>query len=526
MRLSAAIFLLVLAFAPAPARASDASSFFSKHAQYVGWQGTEQPPVSWTASGTRTNGRATDTFGEKRLGIAYRDTLSAAGGRVSENTGFTGSVLWKSDPNGYTATQHGPPAQIAYDANLIRSEGLAAVAGATIAGDGQAHGVPAVIVHVSPPGGLPMDVYGDPATGAILQAVIDPNGASRTVMDIQAYAQFAPGKKAVSAWTLGSMRYELSSIAAAAVASADLAPSPPSAVWQFGSGTVPLQLFDLAAHQYSPRVSLTVNGVPGIFVLDTGTPSIIVFDDFARRAGIAPIEAADFSPFSGNPRYEGYGMVNALAAGNSVLQHVLVERISQPDATLAGYVGYDFLAGTIADVNLSTSSMQLYDPAKIQPSPGAGAYAFPIDLTSRRPVIATHLSGKAIGFPYFSTGEPFFMMLSQVLRDNGSVSATDVSNVSQSARIGLVSFFGPEYSSDAMQITYSDFTGANGSGTCVMLHSTKIGPYTYQNPPLCFVGSGVFGDKGGAIGLDFLRHFDWTVDYPDAEFVLTPNSLQ
>jgi len=208
------------------------------------------------------------------------------------------------------------------------------------------------------------------------------------------------------------------------------------------------------------------------------------------------------------------------------LQNVLVDRISEPDAKIAGYIGYDFLAGAIAEVDPSKSSMQLYDPAKMQPVVGAGAYAFPIDLTTRRPVIATHLSGKAVGFPYFSTGEPFFMLLSQTLRDNGSVSASDVSTQSENPRTGSVGFAGAEWEDNPMHIAYADYTGATGSGMCVLLHSTMIGPYTYQSPPLCFVGSGVFGNEGGAIGLDFLRHFDWTIDYPDSEFVLTPNSMQ
>ena len=80
--------------------------------------------------------------------------------------------------------------------------------------------------------------------------------------------------------------------------------------------------------------------------------------------------------------------------------------------------------------------------------------------------------------------------------------------------------------SDPVQLGYSDYTGAFGVGNCVLLHEALIGPYRYQSPPLCFIGSGVFGEDGGAIGNDFLRHFDWTIDYPDAKFVLTPNSLQ
>ena len=53
--------------------------------------------------------------------------------------------------------------------------------------------------------------------------------------------------------------------------------------------------------------------------------------------------------------------------------------------------------------------------------------------------------------------------------------------------------------SSSMQMGYSDYTGATGYATCVLLHQALIGPYRYQSPPLCFVGSGVFSDNGGAI---------------------------
>lgn len=77
-----------------------------------------------------------------------------------------------------------------------------------------------------------------------------------------------------------------------------------------------------------------------------------------------------------------------------------------------------------------------------------------------------------------------------------------------------------------MHIADSDYMGATGAGNCVLLHQVLIGPYKYQSQPLCFVGSGVFSQNGGAIGDDFLSHFHWTIDYPDTKFVLTPNNLQ
>jgi hypothetical protein len=135
------------------------------------------------------------------------------------------------------------------------------------------------------------------------------------------------------------------------------------------------------------------------------------------------------------------------------------------------------------------------------------------------------LSDNAYGFPYFSTGEPFFMYLSQRLRENGAVLASDLSTEHLNPTHGTSGFFGTMIESDPVQIAYSNYTGAYGSGNCVLLNQVLIGPYKYQSPPLCFVGSGVFGEDGGEIGNDFLRHFDWTIDYPDGKFVLTPNNL-
>jgi hypothetical protein len=372
-----------------------------------------------------------------------------------------------------------------------------------------------------------MDIYEDPNSGAFLQAIIDPNGPARTVVSIDAYTDVVPGKKAVTQWTVGSTQYTFTSISAAHIADAELAAPQPTATWTYGDQTVPVDLFDLSAgtHRYQPRVNVTVNGITGVFVLDTGTQSIVLFGDFASRAGVTAFGGADFSPFAGNSRYLGYGLAQTLTAGNSTLHNVMIERIADPDNRIAGLLGYDFYAAVIAEIDLSSRSMQLYNPASIQPAVAPGAFAFPIDLTAHRPVIGMRLSGTAYGFPYFSTGEPYFMLLSQRLRETGAVSASDLSTEHFNPRAGSRGFYGTMIESDPVQLGYSDYTGAYGVGNCVLLNQALIGPYVYQSPPLCFVGSGVFGESGGAIGNDFLRHFDWTIDYPDAKFVLTPNNL-
>src|SRR5438105_808861 len=106
---------------------NDASALFAKHAQYAGWKAGDPGIQGWSASGTRTNGKVVDAFSEKRSGVAYKDTLTAASGHVSEQMGFSGTMVWESNPNGYVVKQAGIPAQVAYDLNLIRGETLSAI---------------------------------------------------------------------------------------------------------------------------------------------------------------------------------------------------------------------------------------------------------------------------------------------------------------------------------------------------------------------------------------------------------------
>ena len=55
------------------------------------------------------------------------------------------------------------------------------------------------------------------------------------------------------------------------------------------------------------------------------------------------------------------------------------------------------------------------------------------------------------------------------------------------------------------------------------LNEIQIGPYRYQKALSCFAANDAFGIDGGLLGFDFLRHFNWTFDYPHNRVVLTPN---
>ena len=46
----------------------------------------------------------------------------------------------------------------------------------------------------------------------------------------------------------------------------------------------------------------------------------------------------------------------------------MIERIADPDNRIAGLLGYDFYAGIIAEIDLSTRRMQIFNPANMQPA--------------------------------------------------------------------------------------------------------------------------------------------------------------
>ena len=77
---------------------------------------------------------------------------------------------------------------------------------------------------------------------------------------------------------------------------------------------------------------------------------------------------------------------------------------------------------------------------------------------------------------------------------------------------------------DHVEVTGVDGTGEH-SLPCARLQQVLVGPYRYENSPVCFGNASFFGPNGGLVGFDFLRHFNWTFDYPESKLVLTPNGV-
>ena len=140
----------------------------------------------------------------------------------------------------------------------------------------------------------------------------------------------------------------------------------------------------------------------------------------------------------------------------------------------------------------------------------AGAYAFPVNLAEFVPEIPLNVRG-VMTHPIFDTGNSSFVTLSEDLRTSGKIVAlTDAMRVNNQMMEYQFTFYGVDGPTPYPE-------------KCSRLTELQIGPYKYQNVETCFALPQVFGRDGGLIGFDFLKHFNWTFDYPESKLVLTPN---
>jgi hypothetical protein len=505
---------------PGGATAQDAGSILARHQAFAKWSASDSGMTSWHLSGTRRNGAAVDSFDEYRHGLVFRDALATKQG-VSDETGFTGRYVWHADANGYWNVVLGRAAQTAIDWLLVRSEALNGLP-SQLAGNADVAGHRCDIVRVQPAGVVPMDLYEDAQTGAFLKVVVAPGAPDSTTFDDIAYTTTSSGRQILSSWTVAGSRYVISNASVQTIANSDLLPSPSAPNWTYSSSPVSITQTAVNYNERVVRVHVSVNGHVGTFVLGTDAPSIILFDPFAAQAGVENLGTSDFSPYLGNKQYEGYARARELKVGDATLHNVVVQRINAPNSKLDGVLGYDFFAGAIVDVNLQASQLKIEDPVTTTVTPASSDYAFPIDLTDHTPVISMTLPSGAVAHPAFASDLSGFMLLSQALRDSGKINGDPVSN-DRNAAIGGYGASGAPIEVTLANFGFVAWNGVASTGRCISVPQMSVGPYTYENPPVCMGSASIFGNNGGQIGMDFLRHFNWVVDYPHQRFVLSPS---
>ena len=512
-----AAFALVLAL-PFAARADGgAEQVLAQHASYVGWRDGDGTLTSARVTVERTMPTpAPDATPDPlaptsaRTLTVRRGTLfrSSANGRIDAQDGFTGSRFWRSNENGFTVPLKGRALRQALTANLIRAEAFAGVPAVERPGttfDGKA----VAVIRLTPAGGAPADLFLERASGALAGYTVDPDDApERWTVHVVSYAEFAPGKRYVSAWHYGDAHAPWRVTAFAPnvpVTDADLHPPAPRATWTFGEPrTIPMDVV-LATPKYgsgnyrSVRFDAVVNGHIGRFLFDSGAGAILLSDDFARAAGVKDVARSAYSGVNGRAVRATVGTVDTFAVGGNTLHDVTVTHGGGLSAGLDGIVGYDMLAGAIVDVDLDGKTITLLDPAHYDVRVERGAYAFPVDLSEFHAGVSVTLENNVLSSVWLDTGDDFFVILPHALGQ----------------RI------------PALPSAEVLFSGVDGVGseiaTCSRFNEMLVGPYRYQQALSCFAPNGAFGSDGGLIGFDFLRHFNGTFDYPDGTVVLTPN---
>ena len=181
-------------------------------------------------------------------------------------------------------------------------------------------------------------------------------------------------------------------------------------------------------------------------------------------------------------------MVKDITIGKNILHNVRVKvSDSPPFGPFDGIIGLAILANAIVDVDLNDKTLRILDPAKFDVSVGKGAYAFDVDMSSLHAAVPAIINGKVAAEPYIDTGNYYGVVLSAALHDSGEVRTVP----------------------------------GNGPLGFPRINEIQVGPYRYQSVPTSFMNG--FGHRGGLLGYDFLKHFNWTFDLPQNKFVLTPN---
>jgi predicted aspartyl protease len=262
----------------------------------------------------------------------------------------------------------------------------------------------------------------------------------------------------------------------------------------------------------SLHVRASIGGQVGTFLLDSGASAVIVYRPYADKLKMTTLGRTGFRGVNGGGVAARFMRLNdpIVVGKNSLSNLIVISADGEFAAGIDGILGYDFLAGGLIDVDTANQTIRILDPSTREPAVGPGAYAFTVNLASRQPEIAIKASGvptRAI----FDTGASVLAVLSDDLQSSGRlVSLNDTINIGGVAVEYQIPFYGVD-------------GPAQFPAKCSRLGQLDVGPYKYQNVETCFALGSVFGRDGGLIGFDFLKHFNWTFDYPESKFVLTPN---
>jgi hypothetical protein len=494
-----------------PAAAQDeGTALLAKHRQFVGWRfddGTFRDMRLTIARTTIEKREGTEvtvagTTTQSRSGARYHSVSTRPESPAQSESGFDGQIFWAANVNGYLSASApmSRPSRINFALNDLYDEAVSLLP-AVLRPPAKIRDEDVAVIRVSSDLALPVDLYID-AAGAYRRAVIDPDAKVPLTIEIDAYLEALPGKKIIGKYRIGASSYEVTKAEPnVGITLADLRPPSPYPTWTFAGDVVPFTTAISGRGGRAVIVNATLDGHEGRFILDSGASNILLFSPFATTLDSEKVGSSAYTGINGRRTASDLVRIKELKVGGSVLHNVVVQ--TTPLGGLGGtdgLLGYDLLATAIVEVDLKTQKLTINDPKTYIPVPGEHAASFPVDS---RPFTQVQLPEGAQATAILDTGNNYGVMLSDTLRSSGRLVA--------------------------LQTSAQRFSGADGSGDsallCVRISRMIVGPYPYENASTCFGSSAAFGAAGGLIGFDFLRHFNWTFDYPHRRFILTPNGM-
>ncbi len=527
---------IALSQAPA-ARASDAASLLSLHANYAGWHFGAYSTLVIKGEAIDSAGRSVGHWRTLEIGAAYRTQSANVPGMLGDS-GFTGRVFWSTDANGFTRPNYSDYQSFEISKFVLFNEGTSLLSG-TSEGDVGANGTSYPVVRVTPENGDPIDLAVDPSTGAYVQAVIDPGGPYERTYDILGYTEFAPGKRYVSKYRVNGAAATNTVTQVQAnvpVDSVDLHPPAATAYWTFGSA----QPVRVRMTQYAAIVQATINGVSGNFIIDTGASDIVLSSDFASRAHVNTGEAVNIEGLLG-PLHAGLAHV-AMTIGDSTLNNVLVAvggRDYTANAnefhdelgtiTVNGLIGYPLFGAAVVTLNTSDRTLTIEDPQQAVVDQTSG-WAAHVDLADDQPMIPVLVEHRAPINALLDSGNSAFVAISQGAVDRNHIailgSAGTMPNVAVNVA-GINPITDPNSGVEMQNYMAShemirDITGQEEIDPCSTISSIALGPINYESTTAC-VSQHMAGDWL-ILGYPFLENFDLTFDYPQGILLFKPHT--
>lgn len=506
MRLLGLLFAACILAAPLAARADDAQALLAKHKAFVGWQLGDGSITSLQLTGDMTYQKdgATKTYGtvkEWRNGIAHRTVLDSENG--GGDYGFTGRVFWESNENGFTHPIVGDPQKVLIAQDLLFNEAISMMTGTT-KGSSNVNGTPCTIVQVQTPASMPLNVCID-ATGAVLQAMIDPGGAHEETIDVLGYADALPGRKIISKWQYVGSKYTHAWTKIKAngyVSDTILHPPAQTATWTFAAGQAFPFSFKDGDNDKGFYIDATFNGVRGHFLLDTGAAGIFLNKSFAARAGMKPVRSASAYGIGGSTKTQ-VGTVDSLQVGGNTLKNVIVTSLSYDNDGFDGAIGYDLFGGAIVELNLDDQQITLFDPSSMHLD-SSGGILLSVDLSTEQPTIPMMINGNVPINATLDSGDLLEVTFSKQLV----------------SKYGLKMMVDDSLANITNAVRFASGAGGVEREECGRLDSVSIGPVVYQNAPACKSPS--FEGNDALVGFDFIKHFNIIFDYPHGQMLLIP----